>query len=149
MSPNRLLWPTDFSEDDRDALLAAGEMARLWEAELIALHVIADVAEQVYEEKTTEGRDQAAWALWKIGKEKAEKRLADVVSKALPGFDRYRCLVAFGDPAKRITDVVRAELVGLVVMSARHDKSLLQEMLLGSVAYKVVRTVPCNIMLVK
>ena len=37
----------------------------------------------------------------------------------------------------------------LVVMAARRDKSLLQEMLLGSVAYKVVRTAPCNVMLVK
>ena len=149
MAINRVLWPTDFSDSDRDSLAAAAEMARTWQAELIALHVIDDVAEEVYGEKSTEGKDRAAWALWRISKEKAEKRLDELVGKVLRGLASYRCVSAFGDPAKLIVETARAERVGLVVMSARRDKSLLEEMLLGSVTYKVVRTVPCNVMIVK
>ena len=149
MSVNRVLWPTDFSDTDRESLTVAGTFARSWGADLLALHVIPDVAEEVYGEKSTEGKDRAAWALWKLSKEKAENRLREIIAATLPGFARYRALAAFGDPATRIVDVVREERAGLVVMSARRDRSLLQEMLLGSVAYKVVRTVPSNIMLVK
>lgn len=149
MSVHRVLWPTDFSETDRESLTVAGTLARSWGAEMLALHVIPDVAEELYGEKSTEGKDRAAWALWKLSKEKAEARLRDIVTDTLPGFTRFRALAAFGDPATRIVDLVREERVGLVVMSARRDRSLLQEMLLGSVAYKVVRTVPSNIMLVK
>jgi nucleotide-binding universal stress UspA family protein len=149
MKAPRILWPTDFAESDHDALVAAGDLARNWHAEVLALHVIGDVAEEVYGEKTKEGKDRAAWALWKISKEKAEKRLEELVSPTLRGVASYRCFTAFGDPATRILEAVRAEGIGLVVMAARRDKSLLQEMLLGSVAYKIVRTAPCNVMLIK
>jgi len=149
MHAPRILWPTDFFESDRDALAAAGQLAKALDAEVIALHVIDDVAEEVYGEKSTEGKDQAAWALWRISKEKAEKRLEEIVAPVLRGIARYRCVAAFGDPASAILESIRTHVVGLVVMAARRDKSLLQEMLLGSVAYKVVRTAPCNVMLVK
>ena len=145
----RLLWPTDFAASDNDALLAARDLAKGWHAEVIALHVIGDVAEEVYGEKPTEGKDHAAWALWKISQSKAEKRLEELVAPVLRGVVSYQCVSAFGDPATRILETVRERMVGLVVMAARRDKSLLQEMLLGSVAYKIVRTAPCNVMLVK
>ena len=148
-SVNRVLWPTDFSDSDHDSLAIAGFLAGSWRADLIALHVIPDVAEEVYGEKETEGKDRTAWALWKLSKDKAETRLRDIITATLPGFSRFRTLVAFGDPATRIVNMVREERVGMVVMSARRDRTLLQEMLLGSVAYKVVRTVPSNVMLVK
>jgi nucleotide-binding universal stress UspA family protein len=149
MSVSRVLWPTDFSDTDHDSLAIAGALARGWGADLIALHVIPDVAEEVYGEKSTEGKDQAAWALWKLSKDKAEGRLREIVAGTLPGFTQFRPLVTFGDPATRIVEVVREERIGLVVISARRDRTLLQEMLLGSVAYKVVRTVSSNVMLVK
>ena len=148
MKAPRILWPTDFASSDLDALAAAGDIARVWHGEIIALHVIGDVAEEVYEERSTEGKDQAAWGLWRLGKEKAEKRLEDAAKRILRGVG-YRCLSAFGDPATRITETIAELGVSLVVMAARRDKTLLQEMLLGSVAYKVVRTAPCNVLLVK
>jgi nucleotide-binding universal stress UspA family protein len=149
LPPKRILWPTDFFDTEHDALAFAGEMARTWKAELLVLHVIGDVAEEVYGEKSTEGKDRAAWALWKFSKEAAEQRLEQIVSETLPGFDRYRPLTAFGDPATLIIEAIREHEIDLVVLSARREKTLLQGMLLGSVAYKLVRTAPCNVMLVK
>ena len=149
LPPKRILWPTDFFDAEHDALAFAGEMARTWQAQLLVLHVIGDVAEEVYKEKSTEGKDRAAWALWKIGKEKAEKRLEQIVSENLRGFSDYRLLTAFGDPATRIIETIREHEVDLLVLSARREKTFLQEMLLGSTAYKLVRTAPCNVVLVK
>ena len=149
MTPKRILWPTDFFESDRAALTVAGDLARAWQGEIVVLHVIGDVAEEVYGEKTIEGKDRAAWALWKIGKEKAETRLREIVRETLPGFERCRFITTFGDPTKRILEAIAEQAIHLVVLAARREKSLLQEMLLGSVAYKVVRTAPCNVLLVK
>jgi nucleotide-binding universal stress UspA family protein len=149
MASKRILWPTDFFDSDRASLKVAGDLADAWHGEIVVLHVIGDVAEEVYGEKTLEGKDRAAWALWKIGKEKAEKRLAEIIAETLPGFDRYRVITTFGDPSARILETVAEHKIDLVVLSARREKTLLQEMLLGSVAYKVVRTAPCNVLLVK
>ncbi|HUE38203.1 MAG TPA: universal stress protein [Candidatus Binatia bacterium] len=149
MLAKRILWPTDFFDSDREALTVAGQLANSFHAELLVLHAIGDLAEEVYEEKSKEGKDRAAWALWKIGKEKVEKRLDELVEQTLPGFKRYRVLTPFGDPGVRILETVREESVDLIVLAARREKSLLQEMLLGSVAYKVVRTAPCSVLLVK
>jgi nucleotide-binding universal stress UspA family protein len=149
MTPKHILWPTDFFESDRGALAVAGDVARAWHGEIVVFHVIGDVAEEVYGEKTVEGKDRAAWALWKIGKEKADARLDEVVRETLPGFDRYRIVTTFGDPTRRILEAVAEQAIDLIVLAARRERSLLQEMLLGSVAYKVVRTAPCNVLLVK
>jgi nucleotide-binding universal stress UspA family protein len=149
MTPKRILWPTDFFDSDRAALAVAGDLARAWHGEIVVFHVIGDVAEEVYGEKTIEGKDRAAWALWKIGKEKAEKHLAEIVDETLPSFDRFRIITTFGDPTKRILQTIAEQAIDLVVLAARREKSLLREMLLGSVAYKLVRTAPCNVLLVK
>jgi nucleotide-binding universal stress UspA family protein len=149
MGAKRILWPTDFFDADREALAFAGELARSWQSELVALHVIGDVAEAVYGEPSIEMKDRAAWALWKIGKEKAEKRLAEIVAETLPGFAHFRVITTFGDAAARILETINEQQIDLVVLAARREKSLLQEMLLGSVAYRVVRTAPCNVVLVK
>jgi nucleotide-binding universal stress UspA family protein len=149
MPAKRILWPTDFFDTDRAALTVAADAARAWHGEIVVLHVIGDVAEEVYGEKPVEGKDRAAWALWKFSKEKAETKLAEIVAETIPGFDRYRVITTFGDPAKRILETIAEQSIDLVVLAARREKTLLQEMLLGSVAYKIVRTAPCSVLLVK
>jgi len=148
MPLKRILWPTDFFEADREALAFAGEMAKKWEGEILALHVVGDVGEEVYGEKS-KGKDPSAWALWKIGKENAEKRLQQVVAEVLPGFTDCRLAVSFGDPTTRILEMIREAEIDLLVLAARREKSLLEELFLGSVSYKLVRTAPCTVIVVK
>lgn len=145
----RILWPTDFSDSDREALATAGEIARAFGGEIILFHVIGEPAEEIYGEKAREGRDRAAWALWRVAKDEAERRLAALADDILPGFHSTRTLASFGDAATRIVELVPEERIDLVVLSARREKSRLKEMLLGSVAYKVVRTAPCSVLIVK
>ncbi len=149
MIARRILWPTNFSDSDREALSLAGELARNSGGELILFHVIAEPAEEVYGEKEREGKDRAAWALWKVAKDEAEQRLAALAASTLPGFHSVRAIASFGDAATRIVEMVREAGVDLVVLSSHGEKSRLREMLLGSVAYKVVRAAPCSVLIVK
>jgi nucleotide-binding universal stress UspA family protein len=149
MIPKRILWPTDFFDSDLDALAVAADLARASGGELVLLHVIGDTAEEVYGEKTREGKDRSAWALWKHAKDDSEKRLAEIAAANLPGFKNVRVMASFGDPTTRIADLVGDEGIELVVMSGGRKKSRLKEMLLGSVAYRVVRAAPCSVLIVK
>lgn len=145
----RILWPTDYFEVDLRSLHVAVDVARASGGELVLMHVVGDTAEEVYGEKTKEGKDRAAWALWKFAQGENEKRLVALAQSELSGFQNVRALVSFGDPATRILEAVREEGIDLIVLAARREKSLLQEMLLGGVAYKIVRTAPCSVLVVK
>lgn len=149
MLPRRILWPTDFIDTDLDALKVAADMARAGEGEMLLLHVADDPAEEVYGEKTREGKDRAAWALWRIVKDEVEGRLRALAEQSLDGGGNFRVLCAFGDPAVRIAETVRDEKIDLVVLAARRERSRLSDLFLGNVAYKVVRTVPCSVLVVK
>ena len=149
VTASRILLPTDFGESDGDALALAARLAPAAGAELLVMHVVEDPAEQVYGEKSGEGKDRAAWALWKHAKGDIEARLTALVAEKLPGLSRVRPLCAFGDPAARIVETAKSEAVDLVVLSGRRKSSLLQGMHLGNVAYRVVRMAPCDVLLVR
>jgi universal stress protein A len=147
--PKKILWPTDFFDADLPALGMAADLARAGGGELLLLHVVGDPAEELYGEKSKEGKDRAAWGLWRVAKEKIETRLRELAATHVKDLQRTRVICAFGDPATRILETVREEQVDALVIAARRDRSLLGEMLLGSLAYKVVRTAPCHVVVVK
>jgi nucleotide-binding universal stress UspA family protein len=147
--PKRILWPTDFLESDPDALAEAVSIARASGAELLLLHVVGDPAEEVYGEKTVEGKDRPAWALWRIAKQENEQKIRDHAAARLGDYAKVRVLCTFGDPATRIMETARDEEVDLIVVSARRKRSLLQQMNLGAVTYKVSRLAPCNVLIVR
>ena len=149
MATKRILCPTDFSDASVLALRAGAEHARQASAELLVLHVITDAGEEIWRDKAKEGRDPSGWALWKVARDEILEKLRRLANQHLGEYPRTRVLASFGDPAEKIAEVVQEEGVELVVLSARRDRTLLQQMLLGSVAYRVVRTVPCNVLLVK
>lgn len=149
MKPKRILVPTDFVDGDRGVLEAAASLASPSGGEVLLMHVVGDPAEEVYGEKSMEGKDRAAWALWKVAKEGIEERLKELAAESVPRLERCRVLCAFGDPSTRIIETAASEEVDLVVISGRRRKSLLQGTLLGSVAYKVVRGAPCDVLVVR
>jgi nucleotide-binding universal stress UspA family protein len=149
MSAKRILWPTDFSPAALEALDAASELSRAFDGELLLLHVIEDPGEEASGEPNREGTDVAGWSLWRIAKERIEEKLRTLAEdRALPA-GSFRVLAAFGDPAEKIAETVREEGIDTVVLSARREKAFLAQRLLGTVAYRVVRTVPCDVLIVK
>ena len=53
-----------------------------------------------------------------------------------------------GEPAEEIVDYARLEEVDLIVMGSR-GLSPIQELLLGSVSDKVLRTAPCPVLIAR
>jgi len=57
-------------------------------------------------------------------------------------------VVRFGNPADQIVGVAEAEGMDLVVVGT-HSRTGLRRMLLGSVAERVVREIPCSVLVVR
>lgn len=150
MKPRRILWPTDLSEADFEALEVACELAGPSPTELLLVHVVEDPARELYGDDASEGRDRSAWAFWKVARQEAEDRfrlhLQDRVR--LPA-SRVRHLALLGDPADRIIEVARTEGVALVVLAGRPRQSRVFGEQLGSVAYRLVRELPCDVLVIK
>ena len=58
-------------------------------------------------------------------------------------------LVYDSDPVSYIKEVVEKEHIDLVIIGAKGTHSLIKEILIGSVADKVLRHVPCDVLVIK
>jgi len=131
----KILVPLDGSELCANALEPAEELARLAGAEIILLHVIPHAT--IYTEK--EGSfcdfcepDKADQA---VAEKFLSKRSDELLAKGL----KASWAIETGEnPARRIVDFAKRNLVSLIVMTT-HGRSGFSHMLLGSVAEKVAR----------
>ena len=65
------------------------------------------------------------------------------------GMDAETRLVYKYDPVSYVKEMVNNEQVDLVIIGSKGLHSLLEEILLGSVAEKVLRHVPCDILIIR
>jgi nucleotide-binding universal stress UspA family protein len=137
----RVLLPTDFSE----CSAAAGELgltlAKACGASVLLLHVI---------QMPDWGHpDLAGWVEMQARLAKAaETAMAPLAAQARAAGLEVEWLVTDGEPAAAIGRTVTEKRVDLVVMGTAGRKGV-QRLLIGSVADKVVRTVPCPVTLVR
>lgn len=78
--------------------------------------------------------------------EEALGRLRDLVPDTFTG--SFDAAVASGDPARAIAQIAREHHADLIVVGA-HGSTSWSEILLGSVAEKVVRHAPCGVLTVR
>ncbi len=143
MKVDKILWPTDFSENSSKALPYVESLSQLYGA---AVHVLF-----VLEEMGPFG----AWygdfersqieTLLKMQEEKAEEHLEKICAQNLNGCPLYVRHTATGDPASEILKLIDKEKPGMVVMSSRGKRG---QFFLGSVAEKVVRHSPVPVLTV-
>jgi nucleotide-binding universal stress UspA family protein len=134
MKINKILWPTDFSENSSKALPYVTSLSQLYGAAVHVLYVLEEMG------------PFGAWygdfdrsqieALLKLQKEKAEAHLEKICAQQLDGCPLYVRHTATGDPASEILKLLDKEKPDLVVMSSRGKRG---QFSLGSVAGKVVR----------
>jgi nucleotide-binding universal stress UspA family protein len=139
----QVLWPTDWSEPSERALdeaiaVAAYHVTNGHGAQLILLHVI-EPPELGMSESEAE-----AW--WRKQHAEAEERFLDLCERKLEARDARR-LICRGVAATEITRVAVAEGADVIVMSS-HGRTGWQRLKLGSVTQKVLRLVPCPVLLV-
>jgi len=149
---NKILAPTDFSDDSSYALQYAEELARKFGSEIIIMHVAQALAPVTF--SLDPGGSADPLALETIGRIAEEQRLAAqreldrLVNRLRENGLRARSLLRVGAAFVEIVTTAQAENVDVIVM-ATHGRSGLAHMLLGSVADRVVAKAPCPVLTVR
>jgi nucleotide-binding universal stress UspA family protein len=139
---NTILCPVDFSDPARRALTNAVHLARTFRAHLTVLAVVQRLAETSVTAADTTEPVQAMYA-------EADLRKFD---RFLADFDFYNVRwsknVRYGRPHEQILTLAREQGADLLVMGST-GRTGLARILMGSVAEKVLREVPCSAVTVK
>jgi nucleotide-binding universal stress UspA family protein len=134
MDIKKILWPTDLSGNAEKAQETVDFLAETHQAEVHVLYVMEDPAihEPWYGDFDPEHIEKIqAWE-----RDKAQKRLDEVCSRALKGCTAFFKEIALGDPGEEILKVAEREKADLVVMTTRGRTGSFP---FGSVAEKVVK----------
>ena len=133
----RVLVATDFSPPSEAALTYGRALARTFEASLVLLHV----AENPFLRPST--ADPATL------REAHQRWLDQRLTVADRGELQARAVVEVSDsPADAIVEYARAAAIDLIVMGT-HGRSAMSQILVGSVAERVVRSAPCPVLTVR
>lgn len=140
MRISHILVPTDFSGPAREATDYALDLARKFEATVTLYHVIEDPVVYIpalggYAPRPSELEDfsDVALAEW-------------VVPEDAPGLTIHRAW-QHGHPVSNIIEYASENGCDLVVMGT-HGRGMLKNMLIGSVAERVVRKANCPVLIV-
>jgi nucleotide-binding universal stress UspA family protein len=142
----RILCPTDFSEFAERALRRAVSLARWFDAQVTALHVIQPAPWRA---------SGAGWASGIVApqdlpgrvREEAAKELERRAAASRGEGIALEARLGEGDAAREIQAVADALPADLVVMGT-HGRGGFERLLLGSVTEKVLRLAPCPVLVV-
>jgi nucleotide-binding universal stress UspA family protein len=147
MMINKILYPTDFSEDSKAALPYAVSLTRQNNAELYCVHVV-----EMPQEEYLSGEYMLPLNASHVSKDEflriARVRLDKFIVENLSEITTVISKVITGTPFVEIIRYARDQSIDLIVMGT-HGHSALAAMLLGSVAEKVVRKAPCPVLTVR
>jgi nucleotide-binding universal stress UspA family protein len=144
--PQRILWPTDFTE----LALHGGKYARgFCEVFGAELHIIHVVAAPVPLEMSLTMPAEVPVALPEPGlldaARESLRHLADEHFAGLPNIHRE---VFFGNPWSGVCDYAAQHDIDLVIVST-HGRTGLERVLTGSTAERIVQHAPCPVLTVK
>lgn len=138
---NKILVPVDFSDYSRPALLYSSELAEVFGAELILIHIIEPV---IYPPDFSMG--QIALPPFTIDIDTAAtEELEKLIKNELPGTIKAKILVRTGKPFVEIVDAAAEENIDLIIISS-HGRTGVEHILFGSTADKVVQKAPCPVL---
>ena len=140
---HNVLWLTDFSEDSRYALAHARTFAELFQTKLYLMHVVVNADSKIYGEVAGD-----YLAMEKNALEKSREFLREAVQEDLQGFSNHAEIIRQGDILEEILRVTDQKEIGTIVM-ASHGRTGFSHLLLGSIAEKVIRSVPCPVYIVR
>lgn len=154
-----ILYATDLSESARLALRHAVSLAERYGAQLTILHAVADLVDLMSENAGFDIEahfDAETWSAINAGaeasaREAARRRIADMAAECATAHEhcpvaKATIIIETGDPALRILE--HTEGHDLIVMGA-HGHGHFADLLLGSVARKVVRLSPVPVVTVR
>ncbi len=133
----------DFSDASRFAMEEAADLARVFEAKLMLLHV--------HDTRPQLGAGAVEWSPLPFALAAVDLQ-RDICAWRCEAEERSGLkvcsVVLAGDPAVEIVRFARERGVDLLVVG-KHGRCRLERLVLGSVAAKVVRNAPCPVMVVR
>src|SRR5579885_924292 len=145
---NKILAPTDFSDDSKLALSYAIALAQKFGAEVIVVHVDQPLAPVMIGDLSP-GLDMGT--VNRIAEEQrlmALKELDQEIVRLRDAGIKARSLMRVGAPFLEIIHAAQSENVDLIVMGT-HGRSGLAHVLMGSVAERVVNKAPCAVLTIR
>jgi nucleotide-binding universal stress UspA family protein len=142
---DRILYATDLSSTSEPAWDEARRLGRLFNAEILLLHVVAPplvvpvegyFPPELYEELLRNARHDAEKGF--------DRLLGSVAGSGL----KVRIRLEEGPPASRILEVATQEAADLLVVGT-HSRTGLQRAMLGSIADRMVRQATCPVLTVR
>jgi nucleotide-binding universal stress UspA family protein len=145
---NKILAPTDFSEDSKLALTYAVTLAQKFSSEIIVVHVDQPLAPVMVSELNP-GLDVSTMnRIAEEGRLLALKELDATTARLRESEVKVRSLMRVGAPFLEIIHAAQSEGTDLIVMGT-HGRSGLAHVLMGSVAERVVNKAPCPVLTVR
>ena len=143
----RILVPIDFSEVSMNALNAAHSLSLKTGSEIVLLHVIEDPnATTMHTMGITDYSPEENIYLIKL-MEKMKQSMDELVNKEEYKDVTLSYKIEIGHPYERIAEVIADEGCSLIIMGST-GASGIRELLVGSVADKVVRYANCPVITV-
>lgn len=134
MAIQKILWPTDFSENAALALPLVTSLSQQYGAEIYILYVMWEYPALGVHYGDYDPKEQEK--LHKADMETAEKRLDELCAKFLNACPLYIRHVRVGDPARVILEFIKEHEVDLVIMSTRGSEAHFD---FGSVTERVIK----------
>lgn len=137
-----ILCGTDFTERSYQALDYALRFAKLADGVLIVVHLVHVASGDVYAENEPWPRT------FEEARQRAKRLLEDVHRTRLQGYPKAELVVEIGTPAEYMLQLAGDRNVDMIV-TATHGRSELADLLIGSVAEKLIRHAPCPVFVVR
>jgi nucleotide-binding universal stress UspA family protein len=142
---DRILYATDLSSTSEPAWDESRRLGRLFDAEIVVLHVAAPLP--VFPVEGYFPADLYAEVL-RDARRTAEKGLDRVLGSIVGSGLKVRLRLEDGPVASRILDVARQEAADLLVVGT-HSRTGLQRAMPGSIADRMVRQATCPVLTVR
>jgi len=143
MNVSRILYATDLSTASLAAWPCAKEIARVFSAELIILHVVPPLAAPPGDFYSVDVFSR----YWEAARDAAGAEISNLVAQAEGESLKVRTRVDKGRAADQIVLAAMEEQAGVLVVGTT-GRSGFQQMFIGSVADEVLRLAPCPVLTV-
>jgi len=131
-----ILCPTDFSHESYHALEYGVSFAKLSDGTLLLAHILHDPTSEVFHpDGYTLNFEQAAKHAQSLLEQLRDTRLA---------YPKCELYVEVGDPFEQLMALAKRRNVDLIVC-ATHGRSGIEDLMLGSVAEKIIHHSPCPV----
>jgi nucleotide-binding universal stress UspA family protein len=142
----KILVATDFSEPSDAALAYGRELARTFDASLTVVHIVDNILTRAY---GAEGVVLADPELQREIETSAQRQVdALLFDDDRKMFGAVGLVITSNSPSAAIVTYARDASVDLIVMGT-HGRGAIAQLLMGSVAERVVRIAPCPVLTVR